>query len=80
MIINHSKNKIRLMRQGIGLFLLLFYGCSGLERSEQEKIRRVNAKAEVILREEGETHVNIPPPERYIRGPYSWEKEASSRQ
>lgn len=52
---------------------LFFLGCSGLERSEQEKIRKVNAKAEVIFRHEDEKFCMIDTPKQRIREPYSWE-------
>lgn len=54
-----------------GVFL---FGCSGLERSEQEKIRKVNAKAEVIFRHEDEKFCSIETPKHQVRDSYSWER------
>lgn len=55
------------------------YGCSGLEQSEQENIRKVNAKAEVILRQADEQFCRIEEPKRQVRELYSWEKEWEAR-
>lgn len=55
------------------LAFFLLYGCSGLERSEQEKIRKVNAKADVIFRHEDEKFCSIETPKHRVREPYSWE-------
>jgi hypothetical protein len=55
----------------VGIFLC---GCSGLERSEQEKIRKVNAKAEMISRQEDEKFCPIEVPKQRTREPYSWEQ------
>ena len=68
------------MYSAIGLLLVLVCGCSGLERSEQEKIRKVNAKAEVILRDEEEQFCKIETPKHRVRAPYSWEQVSSSKE
>lgn len=67
------------MKGVIGFLLLVCYGCSGLEHSEQENIRRVNAKAEVILRQEEEKFCTITAPKQRVREPYSWEVEQAAR-
>lgn len=49
-------------------------GCSGLEQGEQEKIRRQNARAEVIYRRHDEVHYAIPPLTTRLRENYPWEE------
>ncbi len=53
--------------------LLMLYSCSGLEQSEQEKIRRLNAKGEFIYRNHEDRLYAIPAPNRRTRGKYPWE-------
>ncbi|MDE3046588.1 MAG: hypothetical protein KGJ02_08120 [Verrucomicrobiota bacterium] len=50
--------------------------CSGLERSEQEKLRRQNCKAEYIYRGPSDIFYPIGTPEHTARTPYPWETEA----
>lgn len=52
---------------------LVLLGCSGLEQSEQEKIRRQNATAEFIHRESNDPPFDIPLPKHRIRDKYPWE-------
>jgi len=59
----------------LGLSLLM--GCSGLEQSEQESLRRNNAKGEFILRNHEERHYPIETPKQHIRKRYSWENAYS---
>jgi hypothetical protein len=47
-----------------------------LQRSEQEKIRRQNAKAEYIYRNRSDVFYPIASPEHTPRAPYPWETEA----
>lgn len=51
----------------------LCYSCSGLEQSEQDKIKKMQAQSELILRFEKETPHQIIFPQRRIRERYSWE-------
>lgn len=53
---------------------VFFAGCSGLEKSEQENIRRVNEKGEYILRHHDEQFYKIEPAKKREIEPYSWEK------
>ncbi|MCH9631046.1 MAG: hypothetical protein S4CHLAM37_10590 [Chlamydiia bacterium] len=56
------------------ILLALLTACSGLERSEQDRMRRVNAKAEEIYRLKGENFLSIETPKKRKREPYSFEK------
>ena len=44
------------------ILLLLLIGCSGMEQSEQKKLRRLNAKGEFIHRNHDEYHYKIDTP------------------
>jgi hypothetical protein len=61
------------------VFAVLFSGCSGLEQSEEEKLRRLNAKGEYIYRNSGEVLYPLKEPVHYTREPYPWEKAYSGR-
>ena len=50
--------------------------CSGLERSEQEKVRRQNCKGEYVYRNQNDVFYPIATPEHKSRSPYPWETEA----
>ena len=56
------------------IFMILG-GCSGLEESEKEKMRRTNAVAEQIYRNHDEFPYQIEPPKHRIRAPYPWEQK-----
>ena len=58
------------MQNGFFLFLL---GCSGLEKSEQEKLRELNAKGEYVYRHHDEAQFPIQQPRHRDREPYPWE-------
>ncbi len=53
--------------------MALLAGCSGLEQSEQENLRRNNAKGEFILRNREEYHYSIENPHHRLRKRYPWE-------
>ena len=53
--------------------MLLLSSCSGLENSEQENLRRNNAKADFILRNHDEFHYTIQTPKQRQREHYPWE-------
>jgi Peptidase M15 len=53
--------------------VILISGCSGMERSEQEKLRRLNAKSEFIHRNHDEYAYPLSTPEHNIREKYPWE-------
>jgi hypothetical protein len=58
------------------LFLLVsafVLGCSGLEQSEQEKLRRMNAKGEFVLRTQDESAYALTTPAQRVRERYPWE-------
>jgi hypothetical protein len=54
-------------------FLFFLASCSGMEQSEQEKLRRLNARGEFIHRTHDECHYPLQTPERYVRERYPWE-------
>ena len=57
------------------ILLCLFFlgGCSGLEKSEKDKLREQNAKGEYIYRHENEVLYPIASPRPREREPYPWE-------
>ena len=58
--------------------LILLVGCSGLERSEREKIRRRNCVAERIYRNQSETtEAFFAPPQMTPREAYPWEVQSA---
>lgn len=52
---------------------LFLCGCSGAQDSEQERVRRQNAKGEFINRKHSERLYSIKIPERQVRKKYPWE-------
>ncbi len=54
--------------------VIILCGCSGLEHSEYEKVRRNNAKGEFVYRHHNEYLYPIQTPERQTREKYPWEK------
>lgn len=54
-------------------FLLFLTSCSGMEQSEQEKLRRQNAKGEFVHRQHDEYRYVLEIPEHRIRERYPWE-------
>src|SRR5579872_221240 len=61
------------------LLLLFFSGCSGLEQSEKEKIRRLNAKGEMIYRTHEEHLYTVQPPTPKMREKYPWENSLTGK-
>lgn len=53
--------------------LVALAGCSGLEDSEKERIRRMNATGEYIYRSCDEIYFALPPLTKYLRPLYPWE-------
>lgn len=53
----------------------LLSGCSGMEKSEQDKIREQNAKGEYIYRHRDEVLYKAEAPKPQAREPYPWEKK-----
>jgi len=62
-----SKKKI------LFLSLSLLTACSGMEKSEEEKLRRLNAKGELIHRHHDECNYPLETPEHQTREKYPWE-------
>ncbi len=53
--------------------LLLFFSCSGLEKTEKEKIREQNAKGEYIYRKSNEVFYQVEAPKPRAKELYPWE-------
>jgi len=53
--------------------ILSLMGCSGLEQSEQTRIRKFNEKGEYIYRESDEHQFDVAPPRRQAPEYYPWE-------
>src|SRR5258708_25110406 len=65
----------RTIRKSQLFLLLLLIGCSGMEQSEREKIRRLNCKGEPIYRNHDDLFYPISPPTHTPRTCYPWESE-----
>jgi hypothetical protein len=63
-----------ILTKGLCSLLLLLCGCSGLEKSEEENLRRQHAKGEFIYRHHDEMRYAIQTPPHCIRDKYPWEK------
>ena len=72
----HSKKIFIILQTGILFFLM---GCSGLEKSEQDKLRENNAKGEYVYRNHNEVTYPVVPPRLREREAYPWETEASDK-
>lgn len=57
----------------LAFILVALAGCSGLEDSEKERIRKMNATGEFIHRSHDEVVFAIEKPKRHIRKNYPWE-------
>jgi hypothetical protein len=57
----------------IFIILLLLPACSGLEKSEQEKLREQNAHGEYIYRRSDDHLYQTEAPQHRDRDPYPWE-------
>jgi hypothetical protein len=66
----HSKKIFIILQTGILFFLA---GCSGLEKSEQDKLRENNAKGEYVYRNHKEVAYPVAPPRPREREAYPWE-------
>ena len=56
------------------LLFLLFFSCSGLEKTEKEKIRDQNAKGEYIYRKQDEVFYQVEAPKPRLKEVYPWEE------
>ncbi len=59
---------------GICFLSIWLSGCSGLEQSEQEKLRRMNTKGEFIHRNHDESYYTLQIPPQKKRELYPWEE------
>lgn len=64
----------RTIRKSLLLSLFLL-SCSRMEESENEKLRRLNCKAEPIYRSQSDRFYSLPPPQHTPRAPYPWESD-----
>ena len=72
----HFKKKyINVQKSFILFFLISAFGCSGHEKSEQDRLREQNAKGEYVYRNHNEKQYPIKPPTPRDREPYPWESE-----
>jgi hypothetical protein len=55
------------------LCAILLVGCSGMEHSELEKLKKMNARGEFVHRNHDEYHYAIATPEHHLREKYPWE-------
>ena len=67
---SHSKKIFIILQIG---FLFFLVGCSGLEKSEQDKLRDLNAKGEYVYRNHDEIAYPVQPPRPREREAYPWE-------
>jgi gluconate kinase len=70
---SHCKKIFIILQRG---FLFFLMGCSGLEQSEQDKLREQNAKGEYIYRHDDEIVYPIIPPRHREAEPYPWDSPA----
>lgn len=56
------------------LLLTLFFSCSGLEKTEKERLKEQNAKGEYIYRKTCEVFYQVEAPRPKAREPYPWEE------
>lgn len=66
----HSKKIFIILQTG---FLFFLMGCSGLEKSEQDKLRENNAKGEYVYRNHNEVTYPMAQPRLRQREAYPWE-------
>ncbi len=72
---SHSKKIFIILQLG---FLFSLQGCSGLEKSEQDKLREKNAKGEYVYRNHDEVSYPVPSPRPRSREAYPWEAKGES--
>ncbi|HSX13154.1 MAG TPA: D-Ala-D-Ala carboxypeptidase family metallohydrolase [Chlamydiales bacterium] len=73
------RNRIGTLKRNILILLkiAIFSSCSGLERSEREKIRKRNCKGESIYRNQSDRFFAIETPKHTQRALYPWESESN---
>lgn len=62
----------------LSILIFLISGCFGVEQTEEEKMRRQNAKGEYILRYHHEYRFKVEAPKLRQRAPYPWEESTSA--
>lgn len=68
------------MKRTLGIASLVFlFGCTGMEQSEQDKIRQMNEQKEWIYRRHDEKTYTILSPLHREREPYPWEQGYAGR-
>ena len=72
---SHSKKIFIILQTG---FLFFLMGCSGLEKSEQDKLRDSNAKGEYVYRHHDEVAYPVQTPRPREREAYPWEASRES--
>jgi hypothetical protein len=68
-----TKNILARELRLLSVIVLIISGCSSIERSEEQKLRRRNCTGEYIHRRHSESHWKIEPPSLVPRSPYPWE-------
>ncbi len=61
------------------VLLLLLSGCSGHEKSGEQRLRDQNAKGEYVYRNHDERQYPLNTPSHREREPYPWENEVASK-
>ena len=61
------------------ILLSLLSACSGMEQSQQKKIRQMNERKELVYRSQDEHNYLIQPPVHRVREPYPWEQGYAGR-
>jgi hypothetical protein len=69
----HSKKIFIILQKGSLILLFLFSGCSGLEQSEQDKLREHNARGEYVYRHQNEVVYPLTAPRPRQPEQYPWE-------
>jgi hypothetical protein len=72
---SHFKKIFIILQKG---FLFGLASCSGMEKSEQAKLREQNAKGEYVYRHHDEFFFPLVAPRHREREPYPWEETAQS--
>ncbi|MGH2637853.1 MAG: hypothetical protein ACRDF4_00975 [Rhabdochlamydiaceae bacterium] len=74
----HFKKKYINVQKGFILICLsAVFGCSGHEKSEQDRLRVQNAKGEYIYRHHDEKKYPLKTPTPQAHEPYPWEVETA---
>jgi hypothetical protein len=69
----HFKKKFIIVQHALALFFLT--GCTGLEKSEKEKLKERNATGEFVYRQHDEISYPLTPPRPQDQESYPWEEK-----